>query len=76
VQFIQQCYCTDNIKVVSVDTDLLMQALRLYQSRIDKAWGLIDCIGFAVMQQKNLTDAVTRDRHFIQAGFRTLNDAT
>lgn len=72
VQFIQQCYRTDNIKVVSVNTELLMQALALYQSRSDKTWGLTDCISFVVMQQQNLTDAVTGDRHFIQAGFRAL----
>lgn len=72
VQFIQQCYRTDNIKIVSVDTELLMQALALYQSRSDKTWGLTDCISFVVMQQNNVTDAVTGDRHFVQAGFRAL----
>lgn len=49
-----------------------MQALTLYQSRSDKTWGLTDCISFVVMQQHNLTDALTADRHFIQAGFRAL----
>ncbi|MGI0493070.1 type II toxin-antitoxin system VapC family toxin [Alkalinema pantanalense CENA528] len=72
VQFIQQCYRTDNIKIVSVNTELLMQALALYQSRPDKTWGLTDCISFIVMQQHDLTDAVTGDRHFVQAGFRAL----
>ncbi len=72
VQFIQQCYRTDNINVVSVNTVLLTQALTLYQSRSDKDWGLTDCISFVVMKQQNLTDAVTSDRHFLQAGFRTL----
>jgi len=72
VQFIQQCYRTDNIKIVSVDTELLMQALALYQSRPDKTWGLTDCISFVVMRQQSLTDAVTGDRHFVQAGFRAL----
>jgi len=72
VQFIQQCYRTDNIKVIGIDTTLLMQALALYQSRSDKTWGLTDCISFVVMQQNNLTDAVTGDRHFVQAGFRAL----
>jgi len=72
VQFIQQCYRTDNIKVVSINTELLTQALALYQSRLDKTWGLTDCISFVVMQQQNLTDAVTADRHFVQAGFHAL----
>lgn len=72
VRFIQQCYRTDNITVVSVDTALLMQALALYQSRSDKDWGLTDCISFVVMQQQNLVDALTSDRHFLQAGFQPL----
>ncbi|NJN24441.1 MAG: type II toxin-antitoxin system VapC family toxin [Acaryochloridaceae cyanobacterium RL_2_7] len=72
VQFIQQCYRTENIRVVNVDTALLTQALDLYQSRPDKDWGLTDCISFVVMQQQNLTDAVTSDRHFLQAGFCAL----
>ncbi|MEO0375355.1 MAG: PIN domain-containing protein [Cyanobacteria bacterium P01_A01_bin.17] len=72
VQFIQQCYRTDNIRVVSVDTALLTQALDLYQSRVDKDWGLTDCLSFVVMQQQDLVDAVTSDRHFRQAGFQIL----
>jgi uncharacterized protein len=72
VQFIQQCYRTDNIKVISIDTELLMQALALYHARSDKTWGLTDCISFVVMRQQNLTNAVTSDRHFVQAGFHAL----
>ena len=72
VQFIQQCYRTNNIRVVSVDTALLMRSLELYQARPDKDWGLTDCISFIVMQQQDLADAVTSDRHFLQAGFRIL----
>lgn len=70
--FIQQCYNTSNIKVVSVNTALLQRALELYRSREDKNWGLTDCISFVVMQEQNLTDALTADRHFVQAGYRAL----
>ena len=45
---------------------------QIYQHRLDKAWSLTDCISFAIMQQRNLTDAFTSDRHFEQAGFRRL----
>lgn len=72
VQFIQQCYRTNNIKVVRVETELLMQAVALYQARADKTWGLTDCISFVVMQQEGLAEAATVDRHFVQAGFRAL----
>ena len=72
VQFIRQCYRTENMIIISVDTDLLAQALSLYQSRSDKTWGLTDCISFIVMQANQLTTAVTSDRHFRQAGFLAL----
>ena len=71
-QFINQCYQTDNIRVVSVNTSLFTQSLDLYNSRLDKNWGLTDCISFVVMTTNGITDAVTADRHFIQAGFRAL----
>ena len=72
VRFIEQCYHTANMHVVSVDTPLLLRALQLYHSRLDKSWGLTDCISFVVMQEQGLKDAMTADQHFPQAGFRAL----
>ena len=72
VRFITQCYATPNIHVAPVDTGLLNRALGLYGERTDKEWGLTDCISFVVMSDHSLTDAMTTDRHFIQAGFRAL----
>jgi predicted nucleic acid-binding protein len=72
VQFIQQCYHTANIRVVSVDTSLLIRALQLYQRRPDKTWGVTDCISFIVMEDQGLRDAVTVDQHFHQAGFHAI----
>ena len=72
IDFIDGCYSTPNIKVVSVDHVLLRHAIDLYQSREDKEWGLTDCISFIVMQDRGLVEALTTDEHFQQAGFRTL----
>jgi predicted nucleic acid-binding protein len=72
IQFIEQCYCTENIRVVTVDTQLLTRAMQLYQTRPDKTWGLTDCISFVVMEDQGLMDAVTADIHFVQAGYRAL----
>ena len=71
-RFIDQCYRTENTHVVSVDSALLHRALRLYRERIDKQWGLTDCISFVVMAEQGLMEAVTADHHFVQAGFRAL----
>ncbi|MHC5599556.1 MAG: type II toxin-antitoxin system VapC family toxin [Nostoc sp.] len=72
VNFIRQCYQTDNLRVVNITSELFELGLSLYESRLDKSWGLVDCLSFVVMQQQGLIDAVTSDQHFIQAGFRAL----
>jgi hypothetical protein len=53
-------------------SQMLELGLDLYGSRKDKQWELTDCISFRVMQDHGITDALTADRHFEQAGFRAL----
>ena len=59
-----------DIEVVPVDATHFDRAVALYSSRTDKEWGLTDCISFVVMQERNLTHALTTDRDFEQAGFQ------
>jgi len=51
---------------------LFDRGCELYISRSDKEWSLTDCISFVVMRREELTDALTADRHFEQAGFSAL----
>ena len=44
----------------------------LYEQRPDKQWSLTDCASFLVMQEEGISEALTHDRHFIQAGFKAL----
>ena len=44
----------------------------LFANRPDKAWSLTDCISFGVMAERKLSDALTADQHFEQAGFRAV----
>lgn len=71
-RFIRRCYEAPDTRVIGVDRTLIQRALDLYQARMDKTWGLTDCISFVVMQDNGLTDALTADKHFVQAGFRAL----
>jgi len=57
---------------VPASNALFRQGLRLYASRADKPWSLVDCISFVVIKQRRLTDALTTDHHFEQAGFKVL----
>ncbi|HNR31449.1 MAG TPA: PIN domain-containing protein [Candidatus Hydrogenedentes bacterium] len=58
--------------VVPASSNLHKEGIRLYASRPDKSWSLTDCISFVVMRQYGLTNVLTSDRHFEQAGFRVL----
>lgn len=60
------------VKIVDASSDLFRRALELYEQRPDKNWGLTDCTSFVVMQDNNLTNALTTDDHFRQAGFKAL----
>lgn len=73
-QFIERCYhsAAANLRLVKVDSLLIRRALDIYCKRPDKSWGFTDCISFIVMDDQDLMDAVTGDKHFEQAGFRAL----
>ena len=58
--------------IVPADRTLLQAGISLYAQRPDKEWSLTDCISFAVMQREAITEALTADRHFEQAGFTVL----
>jgi uncharacterized protein len=61
-----------DVEVIPPSPDLFHRGLQRYVQRPDKDWCLTDCISFVVMEQRGLTEALTRDRHFEQAGFATL----
>jgi uncharacterized protein len=58
--------------VVPLSERLYARAFDLFRSRPDKEWGLTDCVSFIVMRDRGITDALTADRHFEQAGFKAL----
>ena len=61
-----------NVNLVPRTAWLFRQALALYQRRPDKEWSLTDCISFSLMSQRGLTESLTADIHFRQAGFKAL----
>ena len=60
------------IDIVPLTNDMYFQAFDLFRSRPDKEWGLTDCVSFVVMRARGLTEALTSDEHFEQAGFLAL----
>jgi predicted nucleic acid-binding protein len=62
----------DTCQVIPQSGRLFDEALAVYGSRMDKGWSLTDCASMAIMTRYGITDALTHDHHFEQAGFRAL----
>jgi len=71
-EFIQALSRNRDVELIPPERGLFLRGFDLYRSRPDKSWSLTDCISFTVMQERGLTDALTGDHHFEQAGFRAL----
>jgi predicted nucleic acid-binding protein len=61
-----------SIVTVAASPGLFQRGLDLYHERPDKHWSLTDCISFVVMADHGLSEALTGDRHFAQAGFHPI----
>ena len=60
------------IEIVPLSDALYFKAFSLFQDRMDKEWGLVDCVSFNVMLERGITQALTSDKHFQQMGFQAL----
>lgn len=69
VSFIEAIKSSPNVELIHIDIPLDEAAWQLVKARQDKEWSLVDCASFIVMQQRGITDALTTDHHFEQAGF-------
>lgn len=61
-----------NVTVVPQNRDSFLRGLNLYESRADKGYSLVDCIGMETMRQHQISEVLTADHHFTQEGFVAL----
>jgi len=72
IELLSSVRADPTVEIIPLSDQLLEGALMLYSERPDKEWGLTDCVSFVVMKARSITDALTTDDHFRQAGFRAL----
>ncbi len=58
-----------SVEVVHIEREMDDEAWVLLEARLDKEWSLVDASSFIVMKRFGMTEALTTDRHFTQAGF-------
>jgi predicted nucleic acid-binding protein len=72
VELVNKLGSMKNALLLPADSPLWRRGLELYEKRLDKEWSLVDCVSFVVMDDRELTDALTADHHFEQADFKAL----
>ena len=68
----RRAHADARIEVVPFQSELIDSAVQVYRTRPDKSWSLTDCLSFVVMERRQLTEALTTDRHFEQAGMKAM----
>jgi len=61
-----------DVTIAPPTPELFERGVESYGRRADKDWSLTDCISFVVMREHGLTEVLTGDHHFEQAGFTIL----
>ncbi len=72
IEIFEEFFASEEVEIVRLDETLFNKGFELYKSHADKTWGLVDCISFVVMKEHGIKNALTSDKHFVQAGFRAL----
>ena len=72
IDVIEDFLDSEEVQIVRLTTELFERAFDLYKKYEDKDWGLIDCISFIAMKDAGVTEALTFDQDFEQAGFKAL----
>jgi predicted nucleic acid-binding protein len=64
IQLLDSLEGDPNVEIIPMSEELFNRAIQLYRDRLDKEWGITDCVSFVVMQDRGLTSALTTDDHF------------
>jgi predicted nucleic acid-binding protein len=72
VKLVEELRARPATHIVPLSPQFLNDGLAMYARRPDKHWSMTDCISFVVMEEMGVTEALTADRHFEQAGFTVL----
>jgi predicted nucleic acid-binding protein len=72
VEAVSEFRAARETRMIAASTTLLDQGRDFFATHRDKRWSLTDSISFLVMRREGISDALTSDHHFEQAGFRAL----
>jgi uncharacterized protein len=70
--FVRQLLLNPKFEITGQSEMSFLNALELYETRLDKGYSLTDCISMNICREFGITEILTHDHHFEQEGFKTL----
>lgn len=68
-QFFEAVLGSQVCQIEWTDADRFDGVRRFFLKHADQPWSFTDCLSLLVMKERRITEALTKDRHFQQAGF-------
>ncbi len=57
------------LELAWIDSKQHQEAMNLLDRRLDKTYSLCDAVSFVLMRERQISEALTTDKHFVQEGF-------
>jgi uncharacterized protein len=70
--FFEKVNASQVCRIEWTDADRFHGAQAFFLKHADQAWSFTDCLSFCLMKESGLSDALTKDAHFAEAGFIVL----
>lgn len=68
VEWLRDVLEGNGVELVRIDSELFLEACRVYRQFADKAWSFTDCTSYVAMRHLNIENALSFDEHFRQFG--------
>lgn len=72
VEVVENFLKSKAVELIHVDETLFQLGWEYFVKHADKRYSLTDCISFVVMKNRQIQEALTFDKHFVQAGFERI----
>jgi predicted nucleic acid-binding protein len=72
VPFVRDLQKDPRVAIRGLEQLCFERGLERFARRPDKEWSFTDCVSFVVMEDDDVSEALTTDHHFEQAGFKVL----
>ena len=72
INFLNALKNDPEVEIIVPSRELFEAGVDLYSRHSNKEWTLTDCISFVAMKEERISEALTGDHHFEQAGFKAL----